>query len=76
MDSMALCVGRTIAGPSTRCADTAGLLACIDEIYAHDGTCDTDPINVRPVFGHFTALPPANDYRAVCTAPDPPPATR
>jgi hypothetical protein len=52
---------------ATRCADTPGLLACIDELYARDGTCENSAIHIDPTFGHFTALPPANDYRALCT---------
>lgn len=51
---------------TARCADTASLVACIDELYAKDGTCGTAAANVDPVFGHFTALPPANNYEALC----------
>src|SRR5262249_28273278 len=52
-----------------RCRDTLGLIACVDELYLPDGACD----DVRhPVFGQFTALPPANDFGAVCTTPAPP----
>jgi hypothetical protein len=52
---------------SARCADTAGLIACVDELYARDGTCETTAAHIDPIFGHFTALPPANDYQALCT---------
>ena len=38
-----------------------------DELYARDGTCLTGPEHVDPIFGHFTALPPANDFEAICT---------
>jgi cysteine-rich repeat protein len=59
---------------SGRCADTPGLVACIDELYARDGTCATGPDHVDPTFGHFTALPPPNDYQGLCltTAPEGP----
>lgn len=51
------------------CSRTPGLLACIDRLFAADGSCDTV---ADPVFPHFTALPPPNDYSALCTAPVPP----
>jgi cysteine-rich repeat protein len=56
---------------SARCADTPGLVACIDELYERDGTCATGADHVDPTFGHFTALPPPNDYQGLCltTAP-------
>jgi hypothetical protein len=56
---------------TARCADTPGLVACIDELYAPDGTCETTPGHVDATFGYFTALPPANDYGALCETPDP-----
>ena len=59
-----------------RCGDVvgsvSGLTACIDELFELDGTCRTAADNIDPIFGHFTALPPRNDYQAVCTAPTPP----
>src|SRR5262245_48020448 len=51
------------------CAGQAGLLACVDALFAADGTCGTTP---DPVFPHFTALPFPNDYQALCTTPSPP----
>lgn len=60
---------------STRCAaavGTSGLLACVDELYELDGTCRTDARLIDGTFGSFTALPPRNDYQAVCVRPDPP----
>jgi cysteine-rich repeat protein len=59
---------------TARCADTPGLVACIDELFARDGTCATGPDHVDPTFGRFTALPPPNDYQGLCvtTAPDGP----
>jgi len=54
---------------SARCADTPGLVACVDELYPDDGTCDNSAAHVDPIFGHFTALPPANDYRTLCNTP-------
>jgi len=49
--------------------DTLSLLACADELFAADGNCSPTP---HPIFPHFTALPFANDYQAVCTTPTPP----
>ncbi|HVM97196.1 MAG TPA: hypothetical protein VMT89_12460, partial [Candidatus Acidoferrales bacterium] len=64
------------AGRPPPCAlihDTCGahgeLLACIDALYAINGTCDTQP---DPQFKHFTALPPPNDYQQLCVDPQPP----
>src|SRR5262245_9829024 len=51
------------------CAGQPGLLACVDSLFAADGTCGTTP---DPVFPHFTALPFPNDYQALCTTPSPP----
>jgi cysteine-rich repeat protein len=61
------CELATAAAPS-RCADSAAAhVACVGEFYKRDGTCRTDAEFVDPTFGHFTALPPPNDYAAVCT---------
>jgi len=49
--------------------EAAGLLACVDRFYAVDGTCGRAP-DAR--FVGFTALPPPNDYQALCTEPSPP----
>jgi cysteine-rich repeat protein len=54
-----------LAGPP-RCADRTGLVACIDELYAIDGTCGTATLQIGSTFGHFVALPPPNDYQALC----------
>lgn len=51
------------------CAQQPGLRACIDEIFAEDGTCGFAP---ETTFSHFTALPAPNDYQALCSAPSPP----
>jgi Tol biopolymer transport system component len=56
---------------TARCAGTSGLVACIDELYARDGTCETGSAHIDPTFGHFTALPPPNDYQALCTTATP-----
>ena len=53
---------------SAPCADTPGLTACIDELYAHDGTCETAAEHIDATFGHFVALPPANDFGALSGA--------
>ena len=31
-----------------RCADTPDLLACVDELYARDGTCETGDDHIDP----------------------------
>jgi hypothetical protein len=54
---------------SAPCAGRDGLLACVDTLFALDGTCGTV---ADPTFGHFTALPPPNDYQALCIDPKPP----
>jgi len=54
---------------STACSSHPELLACIDALYALDGTCGTTP---NPTFSHFTILPVPNDYQALCTDPHPP----
>ena len=46
------------------CSDTTNLLACIDEFYELDGTCEQT--NLDPKFGNFVALPLWNDYQAMC----------
>jgi Tol biopolymer transport system component len=51
------------------CTPEVGLLACVDELFDADGTCERTP---HATFSHFTALPPANDYQAICTDPSPP----
>jgi hypothetical protein len=52
------------------CAPEPDLIACIDDLYDFGETCDVDPNTARrhPVFPHFTALPPANDYAGLCTS--------
>jgi hypothetical protein len=60
-----------VALAGTRCADavdTLGSIACIDELYRLDGSCFTEPGNVNPEFGSFTALPVANDFAAMTSA--------
>lgn len=56
---------------SEPCRNVGGTIACIDELFDVDGTCRTDPALVERTFPHFTALPPANDYQAVCTPAGP-----
>src|SRR5262245_16434935 len=51
------------------CSEQPGLLACVDTLFATDGTCGTAPDSV---FSHFTVLPFPNDYQALCTTPNPP----
>ena len=65
----------TAAGAALPCAlahspcSSAAAEACIGELFATNGTCDTTP---HEVFPHFTALPPANDFQALCSDPSPP----
>ncbi|MCC6765147.1 MAG: PD40 domain-containing protein [Deltaproteobacteria bacterium] len=57
---------------ATTCeADAAslGLVACVDDLYARDGTCAP---NLDPTFANFTALPPPSDYQAACYTESPP----
>lgn len=54
---------------SESCSARAGLLACIDRLFAADGSCDATPDETFP---SFTALPPPNNYQAICTDPVPP----
>jgi len=54
---------------SVPCGTQPDLLACIDSLFALNGTCDTTPDDT---FGNFTALPPPNDYQSLCTDPAPP----
>jgi Tol biopolymer transport system component len=54
---------------TTPCARQAGTIACIDDLYAADGTCQP---NLEPTFPHFVALPVPNDYQAACFTDDPP----
>jgi cysteine-rich repeat protein len=54
---------------SRRCREHDDLSACIDELFELDGTCGSTP---HPQFPHFTALPPPNDFQALCIEPSPP----
>lgn len=53
------------------CAGRTGLLACVDAIYADDGSCAPTP---DAIFPSFVALPPPNDFEAICE-PEAPPST-
>ncbi len=55
---------------TTACAATTNVLACVDEIYEADGTCQQNP---GKTFSHFTALPQANAYASLCFANSPAP---
>ena len=46
-----------------------GLIGCVDSLYAVTGSCETAPAEE---FGHFTALPPPNDFQSLCRDPSPP----
>lgn len=77
---------RSLAGPATiavsaageplpcdlasrRCREHDDLRVCIDEVFDLDGTCGAAP---HPQFPNFTALPPPNDFQALCVEPSPP----
>jgi Tol biopolymer transport system component len=49
------------------CTGQTGLVACVDDLFAGDGTCNE--VAVAPLFGHFTALPPPNRFEELCTTP-------
>lgn len=48
------------------CPGDGAPLACVDRLYEADGSCEQTP---DATFSHFTALPPPNDYRELCTDP-------
>ena len=77
---------RTLAGPATiavtaadaplpcflaheSCDDQPNVTACVDDFRAVNGSCDTTRASD---FGGFTALPPPNNYQALCVDPSPP----
>ena len=55
---------------ATPCASRAGLVACVDDFFANDGSCGTAV--PHPRFPGFTALPPPNDFRLDCFRESPP----
>ncbi len=54
---------------TTSCRGMTTVAACVDELYAIDGTCGDTP---HPQFTSFTALPPPNSYQDLCAIPNPP----
>jgi hypothetical protein len=52
------------------CTSQSGLIACVDDFFPIDGTCDTGTPGAT--FAHFSALPPPNSYQALCFDPVPP----
>jgi hypothetical protein len=52
------------------CASQAGLIACVDEIFANDGACGTAA--AHGTFTHFIALPPPNNFQTNCFSESPP----
>lgn len=57
---------------SSTCSQQAaalGLTACVDQLFARDGTCNA---SLDATFADFTALPPPSDYQASCFAESPP----
>jgi len=72
---VAIAVSTVGAGPACglatgTCAAEAGLLACVDQLYADDGACGTAAPDLE--FASFTALPVPNDFQAECSAESPP----
>ncbi len=57
-----------LAGGAT-CAGQTGVRACVDQLFAADGTCQPKP---DATFPHFTALPTPNNYQADCFQDAPP----
>lgn len=55
--------------PTAGCTPRDGLAACVGTLFSLDGSCGT---STDATFPQFTALPPANDYQALCTEPSPP----
>src|SRR5439155_17727811 len=58
----------SVGGPpacAESCAGQSGLLACVDA-FLSGPTCGAE---VDTPFSHFTALPPPNNYQALCTDP-------
>ncbi len=45
------------------CATQSGLVACVDDLFAANGTCQP---TLDATFPHFTALPIVNDYSTLC----------
>jgi hypothetical protein len=43
-----------------------GFGACIDTLYAGETSCDVGTMQIDATFPSFTALPPPNDFRALC----------
>ncbi|HEY2387887.1 MAG TPA: hypothetical protein VGK30_13060 [Candidatus Binatia bacterium] len=53
---------------SRPCADERGTLACVDSLFVpQSNQCSNVP---NDVFASFTALPPRNDYQALCSTAD------
>jgi hypothetical protein len=55
---------------SASCTGQTGLVACIDDLFANDGSCGTAV--PHGTFPHFTALPLPNAYRTNCFSEAPP----
>jgi Tol biopolymer transport system component len=55
---------------TSTCANSSGLLACVDQLFVEDGACGTTAPN--EVFPTFTALPNPNVYAAACFGESPP----
>src|SRR5262249_12760124 len=58
-----------LATAGATCATQVGLVACIDDLYTGDGTCQTAP---AATFTPFTPLPPPNAFQADCFSANPP----
>lgn len=56
-----------LAEAGASCLGQSGLVVCVDDLFVIDGACT--PSTPHPTFAHFTALPPPNNYQALCTDP-------
>jgi len=52
-------------------AASGSTIACIDQLFAVDGTCDTGQASQHPNFSHFLTLPDANVFSKVVSEGDP-----
>lgn len=64
-DGAAFASALRLADRTGTCADVLGAVACVDTLFANDGTCA--PTQPDATFSHFTALPPSNSFASVCT---------
>jgi hypothetical protein len=59
-----------LTSPGATCADVTDVIACVDGLFSPNGNCN--PTVARDTFASFTALPPPNNYQALCSTPGTP----